>query len=109
MIHITKDSENVNDISETDGNISINIPNKTVSRSNNLSQISGASSKYTLSGDDILSNISFESSNISNSKLSNDIDNEIVIKNKISKDVHENEDSLIKKQSYENKRFIIYN
>ena len=109
IIHISKDSENINDLSETDGNVSKNIPHETVSKSNNLSEISAASSKYTLSVDDIISNISFESNNYSHSKSSNEIDNEIVIKNKIIKNATEIDNCAVIKDSSGIQRYIFYN
>jgi hypothetical protein len=95
IIQVSK-SENEQE-SEIKENVSINYPKNSNSNPNDLSYISGNSSKYTLSGDDMISNSS------SKSKKS---DAEIIIKTGKNESNLSNISNLITEKKYDIKEVI---
>lgn len=82
-------NEDSNNIDEYNDTVSINLPKFKQAKSNDLSklEVSVASSKYTLSGDDMVSNLSFESNfylqAVTNSfHIHNEVEKEIEIDGK---------------------------
>lgn len=78
----SSDRSNNYDISENnDHRASINIPRQSKAKANDLSrfEVSITTSKNTLSGDDMLSNLSFDSHVIINGRNSNVTENEIIM------------------------------
>jgi hypothetical protein len=82
VLHVSKlsDKDDTCEVSESIN--AINLPRYLNPHKNDLTalEISIASSKYTLSGDDMTSNLSFESQG-GKAKQSNDLENEIILHN----------------------------
>jgi hypothetical protein len=87
ILHVSKltDNNSKEDICDvTESTNAVNLPRNLYPNRNDLSalEISIVSSKYTLSGDDMLSNLSFESHGVNTSKQTNDIEGEIILNNR---------------------------